>query len=150
ALLASQRKTVAVYEDLTAGLLAGRFQATNSEFFIEGVVSNSETTTRRLLQFSRAPSDASALIADPLKLTQKLAEAVRSMTGSDLGLALHAVEHPDEEAENLARGRTYISITNGDDFKSRDYSYGGRGLPDRTRMSFNAVELLRVVLMDGF
>ncbi|MCH7800284.1 MAG: CinA family nicotinamide mononucleotide deamidase-related protein [Chloroflexi bacterium] len=150
ALLASQSKTVSVYEDLTGGLLAGRLQASNSEFFIEGIVSNSETTTRRLLQFSRTPSDASNPTDDAPKLTQELAWAVRSMTGADLGLALHAVEHPDEEAENLARGRTYISITNGDDFKSRDYSYGGRGLPDRTRMSFNAVELLRVVLMDGF
>ncbi|MDP6716623.1 MAG: CinA family protein, partial [SAR202 cluster bacterium] len=143
-LLSQQGKTVSVYEDLTAGLLAGRLQTSNSEYFVEGVISNSEATTRRLLQFSDTPS-----ADDAPALTQALASAVRSMTGSDLGLALHAVEHPEEEAENLARGRTYISITDGASFKSRDYSYGGRGLPDRTRMSFNAIELLRVALIDG-
>ena len=149
-LLASRSKTVSVYEDLTGGLLAGRLQASNSEFFIEGVVSNSEATTRRLLQFSRNSAGIEIPPDDASTLTQELAWAIRSMTGSDLGLALHAVANPEEEAENLARGRTYISITDGAGSKSRDYSYGGRGLPDRTRMSFNAIELLRVVLMDGF
>ena len=149
-LLADQGKTVSVYEDLTAGLLAGRLQTSNSEFFVEGLISNSEATTRRLLQFSNKSSDLNSLKGDAIKLTQELASCVRSMTGSDLGLALHAIEHPEEEAENLARGRTYISITDGASFKSRNYSYGGRGLPDRTRMSFNAIELLRVALMDGF
>ena len=149
-LLADQGKTVSVYEDLTAGLLAGRLQTSNSEFFVEGLISNSEATIRRLLQFSNKSSDLNSLKGDAIKLTQELASCVRSMTGSDLGLALHAIEHPEEEAENLARGRTYISITDGASFKSRNYSYGGRGLPDRTRMSFNAIELLRVALMDGF
>ncbi len=149
-LLADQGKTVSVYEDLTAGLLAGSLQTSNSEFFVEGLISNSEATTRRLLQFSNKSSDLNSLKGDAIKLTQELASCVRSMTGSDLGLALHAIEHPEEEAENLARGRTYISITDGASFKSRNYSYGGRGLPDRTRMSFNAIELLRVALMDGF
>ena len=149
-LLADQGKTVSVYEDLTAGLLAGRLQTSNSEFFVEGLISNSEATTRRLLLFSNKSSDLNSLKGDAIKLTQELASCVRSMTGSDLGLALHAIEHPEEEAENLARGRTYISITDGASFKSRNYSYGGRGLPDRTRMSFNAIELLRVALMDGF
>ena len=149
-LLADQGKTVSVYEDLTAGLLAGRLQTSNSEFFVEGLISNSEATTRRLLQFSNKSSDLNSLKGDAIKLTQELASCVRSMIGSDLGLALHAIEHPEEEAENLARGRTYISITDGASFKSRNYSYGGRGLPDRTRMSFNAIELLRVALMDGF
>jgi nicotinamide-nucleotide amidase len=146
-LLASRNKTVSVYEDLTAGLLAGRLQTSNSEHFVEGVISNSQAAQQRLLKFSSNPSDTPE---DATNLTQKLASAIRNMSGSDLGLALHAVEHPDEEAENLARGRTYISITDGTNFKSRDYSYGGRGLPDRTRMSFNAIELLRIALMDGF
>ncbi|MDP6451683.1 MAG: CinA family nicotinamide mononucleotide deamidase-related protein, partial [SAR202 cluster bacterium] len=80
-LLSQQGKTVSVYEDLTAGLLAGRLQTSNSEYFVEGVISNSEATTRRLLQFSDTPS-----ADDAPALTQALASAVRSMTGSDLGL----------------------------------------------------------------
>ena len=30
------------------------------------------------------------------------------------------------------------------------YSYAGRGRPDRTRMSLNALELLRLALLEGF
>ena len=62
---------------------------------------------------------------------------------------MHAVPDPDEQAENLAKGRTFISISDGKDFRRRDYAYGGRGLPDRTRTSLNAIELVRTTLIEG-
>ena len=55
-----------------------------------------------------------------------------------------------ESAENLARGRTFVSVTDGTGFRNRAYNYGGLGRPDRTRTSFNAMELLRLALLEGF
>jgi hypothetical protein len=62
---------------------------------------------------------------------------------------LHAVADPEEKAENLGEGKTFVSITDGKGFKSSSYSYAGRGLPDRTRMSLNAIELVRHALLEG-
>ena len=56
----------------------------------------------------------------------------------------------DESAENLAKGQTFVSITDGKQFRDRSYDFGGRGIPDRTRMSFNAIDLVRLVLEEGF
>lgn len=148
--LLQQRETsVAVYEDLTGGLAAERLQQASPEHFVEGVIGNSQTSIRRLLAFSRQPDRVDKLLDNPAALTEELAWAVRAQAESDLGLALHAIPDPDERVENLASGQTFVSVTDGMSSKSRAYSYGGRGRPDRTRMSLNAIELLRTVLLEG-
>ena len=148
--LLQQRDTsVAVYEDLTGGLAAEQLQQASPEYFAEGVIGNSQTSIRRLLAFSRQANQVDKLLDNPAALTEELAWAVRAQAESDLGLAVHAVPDPDDRVENLARGQTFVSVTDGTGSKSRTSSYGGRGRPDRTRMSLNAIELLRTVLLEG-
>ena len=142
--------SVSVYEDLTGGLVADRLNQANADRFVEGIVANGLSSIRRLLASSRDPESTDMLLGDPASLTQELAWCVRAGTESDLGLAVHTVPDPDESVENLAAGQTYISVTDGKDFRSRTYPYGGRGRPDRTRMSLNAIEQVRVALVEGF
>ena len=149
-LLSDRGMTIAVYEDLTGGLVAERLQQASAEYFVEGVVGNSPTAVRRLLGLSGRSDGIEELLDDPAPLTDELARAVRAEAGSHLGLALHAISDPQEQAENLARGQTFVSITDGSGSKSRSYAYGGRGRPDRTRMSLNAIELVRIALLEGF
>ena len=148
-LIKQKGSTLAVYEDLTGGLVAERMLRASPDHFIEGVISNGSTSIRRLLAFSRRADDFEDILDEPEALTDELAWAIRVQAGSDYGLALHAVPDPDEQAENLAKGLTFISITDGRDFRRRGYTYGGRGLPDRTRMSLNAIELVRLTLIEG-
>ena len=148
-LLHEKSVRIASYEDLTSGLVAERLHLASPEHFVEGVVSGSAASIRRLLAHSRAPDRAEQMMEDHVQLTNELAWAVRAMAGTDIGLALHAVPDLDERAENLARGQTFIALTDGAAFKSRAYGYGGRGRPDRTRTSQNAVELVRTALIDG-
>ncbi len=148
-LLQEKNVRIASYEDLSSGLVAERLQQASPERFVEGVVSSSAASTRRLLAHSRVPGSAEQLMEDHVELTNELAWAVRARAGSDIGLALHAVPGVGEQAENLARGKTFISVTDGSVFKSRAYAYGGRGRPDRTRTSLNAIELVRIALLDG-
>ncbi|MCH8207299.1 MAG: CinA family nicotinamide mononucleotide deamidase-related protein [Chloroflexi bacterium] len=142
--------SVSVYEDLTGGLVADRLTQANAGRFVEGIVANGLSSIRRLLESSRDTESADMLLGDPASLTQELAWCVREKTESDLGLAVHTIPDPDERVENLAAGQTYISVTDGKDFRSRTYPYGGRGRPDRTRMSLNAIEQVRVALLEGF
>ncbi|MEE8466457.1 MAG: CinA family protein, partial [Dehalococcoidia bacterium] len=148
-LITQKGSTIAVYEDLTSGLVAERMLRASPDHFVEGVISNGPASIRRLLKSSRGADDLEGILDEPEALTDELAWAIRAQAGSDYGLALHAVSDPDEQTENLAKGRTFISITDGKDFRRRDYSYGGRGLPDRTRMSLNAIDLVRTTLIEG-
>ena len=142
--------TIAVYEDLTSGLVSERLLQANQERVIECIVGNDISVISRLLESSPSSKSADELIDDPDGLTNELASAVRVLCGADLGLAVHGVPDPGDKSENLAAGRTVISITDGNHFRSRVYNMAGRGRPDRTRMSLNAIELVRVALIEGF
>jgi nicotinamide-nucleotide amidase len=142
ALLRESNSDIAVYEDLTGGLVAERLLQAGPESFLGGVIGNGQAPVHGLLETSERP-------ADPDELAKALARAVRGRAGADLGLALHGIPDPSDEAENLARGRTVISITDGSGYRTRTYNSGGRGKPDRTRMSLNAIELVRLALVEG-
>lgn len=148
-LLCEKNKTIAVCEDLTGGLIAERLQESDSERFREGVINNGQTPLRRLLVFSRQPSRVEELWDKPQQLAEELAWAVRAQAGSDLGLALYSLPDLTDRSENLARGQSFIAITDGTGFKHRHYNMAGRGRPDRTRMSFNALALVRLALLEG-
>ena len=146
-LLNGKKKTVAVYEDLTCGQLAERLLSASSEHFGAGFICNSEAALRGLLKNSRKPNEIEALLKDPVALTDELAWAARANSGCDFGLALHAIADPDSKIQNLARGQTYVALTDGQKFLRRESTSAGRGAYDRTRMTLNAVDLLREALI---
>ena len=148
-LLRERDTTVAVYEDVTGGLVAERVQQASVEHFLGGIVGSSPDSMRRLLSDSGRTGDWDQLLGDPETLANELARATKAYAEADLGLALYGVPDPEDTAENLARGRTFLSVTDGKSFKTRVYNSAGRGRPDRTRMSLNAVDLLRLALMEG-
>ena len=149
-LLEAGDATIAVYEDITSGLVASRLQQASPAHFVEGVVANGLTPIRRLLAHSRKGEPSETPLGDPTALARDLALGVRAQAGSHIGLALHGVPDPDDRSENLAKGETYLCVTDGSHFKSRTYNTAGRGLPDRTRLSLNAIDLVRVALTEGF
>jgi nicotinamide-nucleotide amidase len=148
-LLREQQKTIAVCEDLTGGMVADRLQEADTDRFLEGIISNGQTALRRLLAFSRQSDRIAELWNEPQTLADELASAVRAQAGSDLGLALYSIPDLTDRSENLARGQTFIAITDGKGSKHRIYQMAGRGRPDRTRMSFNALALVRLALLEG-
>ena len=152
-LLRGRNATVAVYEDITAGLVTERLQQASHEHFAEAVVGGGARSMRRLLAPSSSASDIETLLKDPAELSKALARAVRDVAGSTIGLALHAIPEQGtsgSEVENLARGQTHVAVADGSGFRTRTYAYAGRGRPDRTRMSLNAIEVLRTALLEGF
>jgi nicotinamide-nucleotide amidase len=146
-LLRAQKKTVAVYEDITCGQLAERLQSASTEEFSAGFICNTEPAIKALLVNCRNHEKLAALLADPASLTDELASSVRAQSGSEFGLALHAVTDPDSKIQNLARGQMYISLTDGKRILRRESTTAGRGAYDRSRMTLNALDLLRAALL---
>jgi nicotinamide-nucleotide amidase len=148
-LLREQNKTVASCEDLTCGHLAERLQTASTEHFGAGFICNSEAAIRVLLKKARDPKNVEASLNDPVALTDELAWAAREQSGCYFGLALHAVADPNSKIQNLARGQTYVSLTDGERFLQRESMSAGRGAYDRSRMTLNAIDLLRTALIEG-
>ena len=149
-LLRARNKTVAVYEDLTCGNLSERLQAASTESFGAGLICNSDFATRTLLTHGRNSTAIDVLLQDPVALTDELAWSVRHQAACDFGLALHALADPgSSKIENLARGQSYVALTDGEKFIKRQSTSAGRGQYDRTRMTLNALDLLRTALLEG-
>jgi nicotinamide-nucleotide amidase len=148
-LLRERNRTVAACEDLTSGLLADRLNTAGLDRFGAGFICNGEASMRALVKNIADTPDIATLLEDHVALTDELARAARELSGCDLGLALHAVADPTTEVQNLARGETYIALTDGRRTVRRESSSAGRGAYDRSRMTLNAMDLLRTALIEG-
>jgi nicotinamide-nucleotide amidase len=148
-LLRQQNKTVAACEDLTSGQLAERLHTAGSDRFGAGFICNSEASIRALIKNVGESSHIAAVLKDPVALTDELARAARELSGCDFGLALHAIADPTSNIQNLARGETYVSLTDGKRILRRESASAGRGAYDRSRMTLNALDLLRTALIGG-
>ncbi|HUF41210.1 MAG TPA: CinA family nicotinamide mononucleotide deamidase-related protein [Verrucomicrobiae bacterium] len=148
-LLREQNKTVAVCEDLTCGQLAERLQTASMAHFNAGYICSSEASMRGLIVSARVSAGVDAVLKDPVALTDELARAARELSSSDFGLALHAVADPNSKLQNLASGQAYVSLSDGRRFLRRESASAGRGAYDRSRMTLNAIDLLRTALIEG-
>jgi nicotinamide-nucleotide amidase len=146
-LLKSQGLTVACYEGLTGGMVAQQLQDAGQEFFLQGTVGRQPGVLRSVLAASEKGISADDLMGDGAALADGLAAGIRAQTGAALGLAVHSVPEGGNPTENLSEGRTYISVSSGSGTSQREYNYAGPGLPDRTRASLNALDLLRVTIL---
>jgi len=146
-LLRQQNKTVAVCEDLTCGQLADRLHTAGLDRFGAGFICNSEASIRALIKTLGRASQIE--LEDDVALTDALAQAARELSGCDFGLALHAIADPASTVQNLAEGKTYMALTDGKRWLRRESASAGRGAYDRSRMTLNAMDLLRTALIDG-
>ena len=142
-LLRERAATISTYEDLSAGSISDTFQEAAGDLFLQGVTINSDSGRER---FAATVGDSPPL-TDGAALTHSLANAVRAVSGADLGLAVHAVEQRGQTAENLGRGETYLALVGDGIAASRQVQSAGRGRPDRRRAAVHALSLVRRALL---
>jgi nicotinamide-nucleotide amidase len=136
---------IAVYEDITGGMVAERFQLADPDRLVEGIIAGGPDSARRLLE----AVGAGASVSDPKLWTQELARALRTVCRADLGLAVHGIPDPEDQSRNLAKGESFFCVTDGRTMETRSFGMAGRGRPDRTRTSLYALDLVRMSLLGG-
>ena len=147
-LLRTKNATVAVYEDVTAGMVAGRILRAANDLFIEGTVANGTSSLKRVLDPNLEAHQLAYLLRDRSLLTPELARSAMARSEADIGIAVHVVPEGDPLVENLGTGKTFMSVATSSGIRNRVYQTAGRGVPDRTRASLNALDLLRTTLLE--
>jgi len=139
-LLHQNKFLLSVCEDVTGGIASQMlFEALGRDFY-EGLIVNHELEDSEI---SRMIPGYENLKKGSQEMADRMAIMIRENSKSELGLAIHAVVLQEEYVENLSRGQTFISITDGERFAKKSYNFAGYGIPDRTRMSLNSLDLLR-------
>ncbi len=143
-LLRQSNTTIATCEDLSGGAVADAIHEAAGTLLSQGVILNSNEALERLaISGGKKPP-----FADGEARSKALARAIRQISGTEIGLAIHAVPEGDQKAENLGRGETYVTLATANSERTRHVRSAGRGRPDRQRAAMHALSLLRRHLLN--
>ena len=143
-MLQERDATVAVYEDLSAGAVSDSMRTAAGERFLEAIVANTDVPRHRLI------GDVHGSEASGKDRANALAQAIREHSGATIGIAVHGIPEssdPDASAVNLARGDTYIVVSDAEKSEMRHVRSAGSGAPDRRRAAMYAFGTLRQHLL---
>lgn len=143
-MLDKKNATVAVYEDLSAGAVSDSMRTAAGDRFLEAIVANTDVPRHRLIGDVHGSEESGE------ERAKALAQAIREHSGATIGIAVHGIPEsadPDASAVNLARGDTYIVVSDAEKSEMRHVRSAGSGAPDRRRAAMYAFGTLRQHLL---
>jgi nicotinamide-nucleotide amidase len=147
ALLAGRRKTLAVAESCTGGLIAAKLVNVPgiSTYFLEGVVAYSNESKVRTLGVSEALIRAHGAVSEPV--ARAMAEGVRVRSGADLAVAVTGIAGPGGGTSEKPVGTVWFAVADAARTEAaRELVLGDRG-HIRERAANYALNLLRLWLL---
>jgi competence/damage-inducible protein CinA-like protein len=105
-----RRLTLATAESCTGGLISDRITNVpgSSDYFLEGVVSYSNEAKENILGVPKDVLDAHGAVSAPV--VEAMAQGVRKLAGSDIGVAVSGIAGPGGGSAEKPVGTVYIGI----------------------------------------
>ena len=123
ALLTEKRMKLAVAESCTGGLITDRLTDVpgSSDFLERGVVTYSNAAKTALLGVPETVISAHGAVSE--ETARLMAEGVRRLAGTDLGLAVTGIAGPAGGTEAKPVGTTFIALADGGQTLCRHYAF---------------------------
>lgn len=141
-LLRDSGLTLSVAESCSGGLIAKRITDIpgSSGYFLLGVVTYSNSSKERVLGVSKDLLEAHGAVSS--EVASAMAEGVRALSGSDLGIATTGIAGPDGGTPEKPVGTVYIAIASADGCRAFHHSFSGDRYLIRDATAEAALELL--------
>ena len=122
-LLRDHRKSIAVAESCTGGLIAQKITdvAGSSEYFMGGVVAYSNAAKSSLLGVPEALLREHGAVSEPV--VRAMAEAVRERFGADFGVATTGISGPGGGSEEKPVGLVFVALSDGDETHAESFVF---------------------------
>ncbi|MFZ1291409.1 MAG: competence/damage-inducible protein A [Melioribacteraceae bacterium] len=142
-LLKERGLTIAVAESCTGGLISSRITNVNgsSKYFERSMITYSNGAKVELLGI-----DEDLLMkygAVSLDVARLMAEGIKAVSGTDIGLAVTGIMGPTGATENKPVGLVYIGICDDKVCTAKEFRFGDDRLLNKDRTSQAALEMLR-------
>jgi competence/damage-inducible protein CinA-like protein len=141
--LVMKRKTVAVAESCTGGLLSERLTRTpgSSDFFLGGAVCYSNELKTKLAGVPEALLAQNGAVSKPVALA--LAEGIRKRSGSDLGIGITGIAGPGGGSPEKPVGLVFVALADERGTEVREFRFPGNRERIRLWASQAALEMIR-------
>ena len=147
-LLKAQKKTVAVAESCTGGLLGAKITeiAGASQAFLGGVLAYDNAVKEKLLSVPAAMLKEHGAVSD--KVATAMAKGVRNSLGADFGIAITGIAGPGGATKEKAVGLVYVALQTDEKTYVRKLNLGNDRDRVRTMATHHALDMLRRYLMN--
>ncbi len=147
AMLRQHGMTLSLAESCTGGMIAQYMTsiAGSSTYFLEGAVTYSNPAKIRCLGVPAGLIAEKGAVSS--EVAAAMAEGIRAVSGSDIGLAVTGVAGPDGGTEEKPVGTIFISLSTPDGCWTSHFLFSRSRSDIRTRTAWTALDLLRQYLL---
>ena len=142
-LLKDRGFTLSIAESCTGGLIANRITniSGSSDYFERGVVTYSNGAKVEILKVNEDTiAEHGAVSAEVVK---QMAKGIRSISGTDIGLATTGIMGPTGATETKPVGLVYVGICDENSCSYKKFQFGDERIINKERASQAALETLR-------
>ena len=146
-LLIDRGLKLAVAESCTGGLISNRLTniSGSSAYFERGLITYSNGAKVEHLNVSEDTITEYGAVS--LQVAQQMAEGIRAVSGTDLGLAVTGIMGPGGGSADKPIGLVYIGICDNSVVTAKEFKFGENRLLNKDRTSQAALEMLRRFLL---
>ncbi len=142
-LLIDRGLTLATAESCTGGLISHRITnvSGSSNCFERGLITYSNGAKVELLKVDEDLIQNFGAVS--LEVCRQMAEGVRAVSGTDIGLAVTGIMGPTGATENKPVGLVYIGVCDENICTAKEFRFGDDRIMNKERTSQAALDLLR-------
>ncbi len=148
-LLLERKKTIAVAESCTGGLIGARFTnvSGSSQYFERGVVTYSNEAKTELLNVPMEIIEKHGAVSEEAAIL--MAEGVRKLAKTDYGLSVTGIAGPTGGTPQKPVGLVFVGFAHENDSFVQKFLLGGDRNSNRERAAQAALNLVRLFLTQG-
>lgn len=146
-LLKKKKKTLAIAESCTGGLLSSRVTSVpgSSDYFVGGIVAYQNRVKSSQLRVP--PGILSKYGAVSAQTAEALAKNVRKILRSDYALSVTGIAGPSGGSQKKPLGLVYIALSGANKVKAKKFLFSGNRNSIRNLVVRNALDLLKKELL---
>jgi len=146
-LLVERDLTIATAESCTGGLISSRITnvAGSSKYFERGIVTYSNGAKVELLKIDEDMIEKYGAVS--MEVARLMAEGVRAVSGTDIGLAVTGIMGPGGATLNKPVGLVYIGYCDANICTAREFIFGDERIQNKDRTSQAGLDMLRRKLL---
>jgi len=142
-LLLKKRKTLAVAESCTGGLISNRITnvSGSSTYFLEGAVTYSNESKMRILGVREGTLKQYGAVSEQTAI--EMAAGIKKVSGADYGISTTGIAGPQPSSTGKPIGLVFIALVSDEKQIVQQFNFTGSRIEIKTKISTAALDMLR-------